>query len=90
MGLAQVEGFFGKAFIDPYLAYKLGNVLVSMRTGPLNPVDITDLPGCFFPHRVYQMIWDILEQDKVNIPDTDTRTQGFAIIFCHLLSMSHN
>lgn len=27
----QVEGFFGKAFIDPYLAYKLGNVLVSMR-----------------------------------------------------------
>lgn len=28
----QVEGFFGKAFIDPYLAYKLGNVLVSMRT----------------------------------------------------------
>ena len=45
MGLAQVEGFFGKAFIDPYLAYKLGNVLVSMRTGPLNPVDITDLPG---------------------------------------------
>ncbi|CAL1157277.1 unnamed protein product [Cladocopium goreaui] len=29
--LACVEGFFGKAFIDPYLAYKLGNVLVSMR-----------------------------------------------------------
>ena len=28
----QVEGFFGKAFIDPYLAYKLGtNILVSMR-----------------------------------------------------------
>ncbi|CAE7313563.1 Ttll11 [Symbiodinium sp. CCMP2592] len=28
----QVEGFFGKAFIDPYLAYKLGNsIVVSMR-----------------------------------------------------------
>ena len=28
----KVEGFFGKAFIDPYLSYRLGNVLVSMRT----------------------------------------------------------
>ena len=31
-----MEGFFGKAFIDPYLSYRLGNVLVSMRTPSRN------------------------------------------------------
>eukprot|EP00913_Durusdinium_trenchii_P027570 g25860.t1 len=39
----QVEGFFGKAFIDPYLAYKLGNVLVSMRSRSFYRVEERDV-----------------------------------------------
>ena len=70
-----MEGFFGKAFIDPYLAYKLGNVLVSMRTGCT--VDISD-PWMFFFLRVCQVNPGDMGHSGTRI----SLMQGSAIIFC--------
>lgn len=73
----QVEGFFGKAFIDPYLAYKLGNVLVSMRTAQ----HFKSQDAWFVYHAFF------LTRRGGRLPEFNQRTMNLWFSWCELLAL---